>query len=349
MPNARVLAVAAACALLAGAAPPVQATSVQATTAQAAHVGHAAQAAQAAPVPPGWRPAYRADFSGGSLPRTCGSYGGPHGGEAASWYDPKQIRVSGGLLHLGIQRKSSGDRTYATGGVGCWSLARTYGKFDIRAKVPHGKGMDSYLVLWPEKENSRGGEGDWSGMELLTPGTERVYVTNGYGSGVSRTDTARRLSDGFHTYTFEWAPHWSRMLIDGQVVYRGTRAFTGRRWLGLALSSGDALTGVPNANTRIPNEFAIDWFAISAYVPGKPKAKRTPRHKRTPTPTPSVADSGSAVALPVLPGPNTAQPVREEHLPWAIPAALGGALAAAALGLGLWYGRRRRPASRHHK
>jgi beta-glucanase (GH16 family) len=212
---------------------------------------------------PSWKLVVRETFSGSALPKGCGAYGpSPHGGPAASWYDPAQARVSKGLLHLRITRKRGFDRPYATGGVGCWSLARTYGRFEVRAKVPKGKGIDSYLVLWPVQGDD---DRDWSGIELLAPRKERAYLTNGDGTRKHGKVVPGTYTDAFHTYRFDWTPRSFAIRVDGKVVFRDTAAFAGKRWLGMAVSSGDNLTGLPNAATKIPSEFAVDWIKIYAY------------------------------------------------------------------------------------
>jgi beta-glucanase (GH16 family) len=344
MRTARWVHAAAALTLAALAAPATPAAPAQAAPAPA----------QAAPAPaPAWQPVTRADFNGDRLPSGCGMYGGPHGGPAASWYDGDQVTVSGGSMHLGIVRKPNGGRTYATGGIGCWSLARAYGKFEIRAKVPAGKGMDSYIALWP----SSGGEGDWTGIELFAPngrtGKETAYLTNGFGGGTDKVGgpVAGRYADGFHTYGFEWWPQGVRILMDGRALHTSTRSYPGKRWLAIALSSGDPLTGLPDDGT-LPNEFVIDWFAISSYVPGK--ANPSAPASASPATSPPADPSGAPAQPPVAeqsaasgtapPGRNAAPAAagaNDTGSRWPLVALVLGVLAVAGAG-GWWYRLRRR-------
>lgn len=244
---------------------------------------------QRAAAAPGWRQVFSTDFTGTALPKGCGKYGGPYPGGATYW-DEDNVVVSGGMLRIVIEKRTQGSMPYTAGGMGCFDAARTYGKFEWRAKVPLGKGIDSYATLWMADEADTGNE---SLVEILgVPGAETMAVSNGYGAGMVGEHIAGRYSDAFHTYTIEWLPDRFRVLVDGVQKYSSTRAPRVSKWLGFAVSNGDNFAGLPDAATVLPAEFQVDWARIYAYVPDAP------------APSKSVAPSG-APAVPTGPASGT--------------------------------------------
>jgi beta-glucanase (GH16 family) len=215
--------------------------------------------------PVGWRPLFATDFSGTDLPAECQPYEGPQGGVAASYYRPDEVAVADGLLHLTMRRRDSGGRPFSAGGIGCRAVAQTFGRYEFRAKVPAGAGIDSFVTLWPT-ENGR--DKDATLVEILArPGAEKAYLTNQYGSGSSQVTAAGSYSDDFHTYTIEWSPSSFRVLIDGVARMTDAHVSTREKWIGFAMSSGDRLAGRPDATTRFPADFAVDWLRVYAYDP----------------------------------------------------------------------------------
>jgi beta-glucanase (GH16 family) len=222
----------------------------------------AASPAQAEPS--GWQPVFATDFAGPGLPAGCEAYDGPQGGVAANYYRPDDVTVSGGLLHLTMRERAYGGRPFTSGGLGCRRTSQTYGRYEFRAKAPAGAGIDAYVTLWPESGNRK----DATLIEILTPpGAEKMYLTNEYGSGSSQVTVPGAYSDGFHTYVIEWAPDSLRILVDGRQRMNDPHVSLRDKWIGFAVSSGDQLTGVPDAATPLPADFQIDWLRVYSYAP----------------------------------------------------------------------------------
>ncbi len=250
----------------------------------------AGPAAAAAKKKSSWETVRTEEFTGSSLPKGCGTYSGKYTGGKSAW-SAKDVTVSGGLLKLKLEKRKLSGEPYASGGVGCWGWAQKYGRYEIRAKIPKGKGIDSYFTLWPAK----GGDTGWTGLELLAPGTETAYVTNGYGPEAETAQVNGTFSDDFHDYVIEWAPNLVRITVDGREIYYSTRSFDGARWFGMVVSNGDALTGVPDATTRLPASFQIDRVKVSSYTgvpPVDPHPATSPagpaRVNGVPTPVPTT-------------------------------------------------------------
>jgi beta-glucanase (GH16 family) len=302
-----------------------------------------APSAQAAS--PSWQSKHTEEFSGSALPSGCEAYTGKYAGGKSAW-SSKNVDVKGGLLTLSLEKRTVDKRPYASGGIGCWGWPQKYGKYEVRARIPQGKGIDSYLGLWPVK----GGEGAWTGVELLAPGTETAYITNGYGKKAETARVAGIYSDDFHTYLIEWAPKYLRITMDGDELFFSTRSYTGSRWFGLVMSSGDALTGVPPAGAKLPARFEIDRVKLFSYT-GVPPTLRsettadTSRVNGVPTPVQTLAPTSSAKApagsTPVSSTDATATPDTPVLAGGIWPWLLGGSLIAGAAVALLSYPRHR--------
>jgi hypothetical protein len=255
--------------------------------------------------PSSWKTVRTEEFSGSDLPKGCEAYTGKYSAGKNAW-SSKDVDVSDGLLELKLEKKTTSGQPYTAGAIGCWGWPQKYGRFEIKAKVPVGRGIGSSLTLWPAK-SGKGNEAAFTGMELLAPGPETAYVTNGYGSKSENTRVAGEYSGEFRTYVIEWAPKHVRMTVDGQELFYSTKSFKGSRWLGLVVSNGDALTGVPDADTKLPARLQIDRIKISSYTGVPPKAPAVVPSPSTPaitTAPPTSTPTASAVAkVPATTGP----------------------------------------------
>ncbi|MFI7585456.1 family 16 glycosylhydrolase [Spongisporangium articulatum] len=295
-----------------------------------------------------WKTVRTEEFSGSSLPKGCESYSGKYAGGASTW-KRDDVDVKGGLLKLKLEKRKSGKNAYTSGGVGCWGWAQKYGRYEVRAKIPAGKGIDSYITLVPAKPK-KSETNAWTGIELLAPGTETAYITNGYGKQAETAHVDGSYSDEFHTYVVEWAPKHLRVLVDKKEVFYSQQAYKGSRWFGLVMSNGDQLTGVPDATTKLPATFQIDRVKVSSYTGHPPKVTAADKALLA-SAAPSTEGPAKAPATTPAPTALTAQTGDSPALaggmwPWL----LGGSVIAGSAMLLLSYpGRRdrgRRPASR---
>jgi hypothetical protein len=242
------------------------------------------------------------EFSGSGLPDGCEEYTGKYTAGKSAW-SKNDVDITGGLLQLKLEKKKTSGKPYTSGAIGCWDTPQKYGKFEIKAKIPAGKGINSSFTLVPAKA-AKTNATEFTSMELLAPSLDTAYITNGYGAKSEGARINGTFVGEFHTYVIEWAPKHIRMTVDGKEIYYSNRSFTGSRWLGLVVSSGDTLTGVPNARTKLPAKLEIDRIKISKYTGVPPKARAiTPTS--TPTPTPTATTLAPAVKIPATTQPST--------------------------------------------
>jgi beta-glucanase (GH16 family) len=257
----------------------------------------AARAAVAAAKKSSWKTVRTLTFSGSALPDGCHPYGDRYRAGKNAW-SSKDVKVSGGLLKLTLEKKKTSGQPYTAGAVGCWDSPQKYGRYEIKAKIPAGRGIDSSFTLLPAKVNKNNAT-QFTGIELLAPGPQTAYLTNGYGSKSESARVTGKFAGAFHDYVIEWAPKHILISVDSKVIFYSDRAYTGARWLGLVLTSGDALTGVPDADTKLPARLQIERITVSSYTGVPPKARAV---TVTPSPSPSVtAPPSSAAVIPKAP------------------------------------------------
>lgn len=203
------------------------------------------------------------NFGGAQLDPQWITYNGPHGG-GKSCYDPHELQLQGGLLHIMMEQKANAcGLPYVTGGMGAMRLAQTYGKYEFRAKLPLGKGVGPYAILW----DAKGGHGDVEVdlFESPPPTKDKVYFTN-HGAG-NASQIIGNFAATFHTFDYEWTPGKLDFQIDGVeqgVLTKNVPNFS--MWFGIAVSSGDAFTGSPDGTTHLPVSLDVSSVKIYKYI-----------------------------------------------------------------------------------
>ena len=212
-----------------------------------------------------WQLIYNDDFNGSQLNPTWGTYNGPHGG-GQSYYSPNEVSVSNGMLHLAMEAKVTNGLPYTTGGVAAFGLAQTYGRYVFRARLPLGKGVGPYAILWPQTATNNV-ETD---LFESPPATKNeIFFTNHDGPGGTTTQLTAMNDFGndFHTFDYQWTPGKITLTIDGTYIGALTVSLPNQpMWFGMAISSGDAFTGLPDASTVLPVTMDVDWVQIYKYT-----------------------------------------------------------------------------------
>jgi beta-glucanase (GH16 family) len=298
-----------------------------------------------------WKIVRTVDFNGSALPTGCSAYTGKYTAGSSAWI-AKDAVVSKSSLKLKLEKRKTGGKPYSSGGLACLDWKQAYGRYEIVAKVPKGKGIDSTIALWPTNPK----QAAWTGLELLAPGPDTAYVTNGYSTKFERAQVPGSYAGAYHTYVIETSPNQVRMTVDGKQIYYSTHSFGGSRWFAITVSNGDALTGVPDATTVLPAQLQVDRVKVYSYTGVPPKAQPTPTVTATAsaspgtgTPGPTVSGSSAAPRLPGASPTGTAAlaPVSADSPNPALaggiwPWLLGGSLIAATVIIGLNYSRSRR-------
>ncbi len=166
------------------------------------------------------------EFNAGTMPDTARWFceWGPnwYNGELQYYTNcrPENVRVKGGMLVIEARQEAFGGRQYTStrlNSKGGW----TYGRMEIRARLPHGAGLWPAIWMLPSTDANggwpRGGELDimenwsWAPNEIYgTAHTEAYNHTIGTAKGFHTTVTPPY--DNFHVYAIDWtatAVTWS--------------------------------------------------------------------------------------------------------------------------------------------
>ena len=209
---------------------------------------------------PHWRQVLAQDFRGTALPRGWEAYAGRPGGNRNAWWDPSEVRLRGGDLHLhGTWRRGR----FVTGGVMATGLEMAYGKYEVRFRVDRAHGVKYALLLWPSRGTwPQAGEIDFA----EDGGGHRAGTTATLHYGRGNTQVQRRLRADFsvfQTVGVEWSP--------GRLVY----TLNGRPWasvssphvprgpmrLALQLEAGPGSWWAPAPSSSTPQgmNLVVDW------------------------------------------------------------------------------------------
>jgi beta-glucanase (GH16 family) len=144
------------------------------------------------------------------------------------------------------------------------SFAQTYGYFEIRAKLPKGKGLWPAFWLLPADQT-------WPPeidvLEVLGDNMNKLYTTEHHGKEQSngRDTMVPDMSADFHTYAVDWRPDTITWYFDGRQVYRAPTPPDMHKPMFLIanLGVGGYWPGVPDQSTQFPAKYVIDY--IRAY------------------------------------------------------------------------------------
>lgn len=193
----------------------------------------------------------------------------------------ENARVREGTLVIEARKESYEGRQYTsarllTRGRRAWR----YGRIEVRAKLPSGRGTWPAIWMLPE-EWSYGGwpsSGEIDIMEHVGHEPNRVYATAhteafNHAIGTQNTDTLRLADaeDTFHTYAIEWTPEEIRWFADDTLysTFRNRHA-TYREWpfdrpfhLILNIAVGGGWGGAEGVDDTIwPQRMVIDYVRV---------------------------------------------------------------------------------------
>ncbi|MFN8588146.1 MAG: family 16 glycosylhydrolase [Candidatus Eisenbacteria bacterium] len=213
---------------------------------------------------------------GTGCPNLCG-----WGNNELQYYRAANATVAGGFLTITAKKENFGGKAYTSARLRSANLADfRYGKIEMRAKLPIGRGM--WPAFWMLPTNSPYGNWPVSGeidiMEYVGHQANQVFGTLHWGnpnqvySSTTTTLPSGTFHDGFHTFAIEWEPNRIRWLLD-DVQYACKS-----NWVSSAggypapfdtpfhmlinLAVGGNLPGSPDASTVFPQDYVIDWVRV---------------------------------------------------------------------------------------
>jgi beta-glucanase (GH16 family) len=148
------------------------------------------------------------------------------------------------------------------------SFSQIYGLFEIRAKLPKGKGLWPAFWLLPE---NRAWPPELDVLEVLGDNMKKLYVSwhsnvGGKHTADSKAIEVPDMSAEFHTYSVVWEKDTLMWFFDDvQVASRSTpEDFHLPMYMLINLAVGGGWPGSPDKTTQFPAKYTIDW--VRAYA-----------------------------------------------------------------------------------
>ncbi|UYZ63119.1 glycoside hydrolase family 16 protein [Hymenobacter weizhouensis] len=226
------------------------------------------------------------EFDGGTLDQTKWTYeqgGGGWGNNELQNYTnlPDNAFLSGGNLVIQARRQQSGNNAYTSARlITKGKQSFRYGRIDVRAKVPKGKGV--WPAIWmlgaDIDQNNWPKCGEIDIMELRGSRPKELISTMHFGNstadhrykGTTKVLTDD-LSDDFHVFTVVRSKDLLRFYLDGQQYYTFTGAdaspfpFNNPFFVILNVAVGGNFDGNPDASTVFPQQMQVDYVRHYEY------------------------------------------------------------------------------------
>jgi beta-glucanase (GH16 family) len=227
------------------------------------------------PLRPGWKLTFHDEFDGRSIDTAKWNLRDPWGAERnreLQAYVDDAFEVRGRVLRIQAERRNARydgkDRTYTSGMMTTYQKFRQkYGRFEIRCRVPKGKGLWPAFWLLPEP---LGWPPEIDVLEVLGDDTHTMYFTHHWREprGAHKSDHGKYKSDAdfandFHVILIEWAPEEIRWQVDGHERFRSAKSIPqSPMYLLINLAVGGEWPGAPDEKTKFPATFDIDYVRV---------------------------------------------------------------------------------------
>ncbi|MFK7844292.1 MAG: family 16 glycosylhydrolase [Rhodothermales bacterium] len=216
---------------------------------------------------------------GDGCPNLCG-----WGNNELQWYSGTNHSVGNGLLTITAKEESVSGKNYTSSRLrsinkGDW----TYGRIEVRAKMPIGQGLWPAIWMLPTDPSIYGvwaASGEIDIMEYVGHKPDEVLGTIHFGGTwpqnqfTSKTYTlpSGSFNDDFHVFSIEWEKEEIRWYVDGELYSTLSNwSSTGGTFpapfdidfhLLINLAVGGNLPGNPDATTSFPQELVVDYVRV---------------------------------------------------------------------------------------
>jgi beta-glucanase (GH16 family) len=208
-------------------------------------------------------------------------------GRQPAWFNPKNVQVHGGQLHLTMRKEPVPEQTTARGYHDYTSAAMhaksrsSYGYYEVKARPMNSGGSSSFWFQQEDRDlfpkwlteidvfelcgkSATHDRRDYMTVHVFsTPDEKRHWQIGSY------WEAPRRLAEGFHVFGFEWDPAELRWYVDGVLVH----TVQNTHWHQPLLLTFDSETmpewfGMPN-DADLPSTFSIEYVRAWKLAPKK--------------------------------------------------------------------------------
>lgn len=237
---------------------------------------------------PGYTAVWADEFSGSSIDLTAwnqeiGNGTNGWGNNELQYYtnSTKNCFVSNGNLIIEARKESIAPFNYSSARMTTQHKKNfRFGRIDIRAKLPVGKGIWPALWMLGENISSVGWPacGEIDIMELVGTNPSRVHGTmhwkalNGanVNKGGSYDLAGADFSQQFHVYSIVWTQNMIKWYVDDVLFFTGTSAdlaganypFNANHFLIFNVAVGGNWPGPPDAGTAFPQRMFVDYVRV---------------------------------------------------------------------------------------
>jgi beta-glucanase (GH16 family) len=237
---------------------------------------------------PGYTLAWNDEFSGTNLDpnawnQEIGNGTGGWGNNELEYYtnSTKNTFLSNGNLIIEARKEALGGFNYSSGRMTTQNKKTfKFGRIDIRAKLPVGKGIWPALWMLGNNITSVGWPscGEIDIMELIGTFPGRVHATMHW-KPVSGTNTSNGgnfnlpsgdFSQAFHVYSIVWTQDNIKCYVDDQLFFTNTLAdvapanypFNANHFFIFNVAVGGNWPGPPDASTQFPQRMFVDYVRV---------------------------------------------------------------------------------------
>jgi beta-glucanase (GH16 family) len=191
--------------------------------------------------------------------------------------------VNNGILHIVARQESTNTYSYTSARMKTQNLySKTYGRFEFRARLPHGQGYWPALWMMP-RDSVYGGWAASGEIDVMENRGSTPTTTGGtihYGgswpdnvySGASYVFPGGGVATNFHNYMLEWSANSIKWYVDG-VLYQTQTSwwssggpypapFDQPFYLIMNLAVGGNYGGDPDGTTVFPGEMQVDYVRV---------------------------------------------------------------------------------------
>jgi beta-glucanase (GH16 family) len=211
--------------------------------------------------------------------------GGGWGNNELEYYtnSVKNTFLTGGCLVIEARKETIGTNDYTSARIISKDKKTfTYGRIDMRAKLPKGQGL--WPALWMLGNNISQTGFAWPAcgeidiMELLGQNSQMVYGTAHWGiagqgsihHGGSYSLSSGDFSSSFHVFSLEWDAGKLTFLVDDVSYYtvnkadviEGTYPFDKPFFFIMNVAVGGNWPGNPNSSTIFPQRMFVDYVRV---------------------------------------------------------------------------------------
>jgi beta-glucanase (GH16 family) len=240
-----------------------------------------ASALAAPPERAGWKLTFSDEFDGQSLDTNKWNPADPYGAERnheLQAYVADAFEVKDGILRIKAEKREAfygGKQREFTSGMmtTLGKFSQEYGRFEIRCRVPKGKGMWPAFWLLPEP---RAWPPEIDVLEILGHEPDKIHMTHHFRNAEMKHKShggswrGPDFSAGFHEFAVEWSPKAIVWFVDGVERFRSEDSIPrGKMYLLVNLAVGGEWPGAPDEDTRFPAALEVDYVRAYDKLPSQ--------------------------------------------------------------------------------